>query len=558
MGNSKKERIYIGFLKEFAMKRKLIAFYVITIAIIILTAGLSLIRPKLQGKVIDDLGNPHSTTLSAFMILLGVFLGMLLLNYLMNYIQRFMTAVISEEIAADMRQKVEDKLATVKVSFFEQLKLSDILQKVDKDVSAIKQCGITSIITLISNIAILAVVPPYMFSIHKGIAVSNIILLVSVPFISGILGKLIQETSEKVLEGYNSTTNVLTNTYENWFMVRIFQCRQYVHDKYFEKNQKYKKETNRQNLLYILNTSAILVIQFLGTVIIWVVGAQEVFKGNMTIGTIMALMNYQTIILNPIIGIAQFANEYHTAIVSLKDINQLIRYPDYALKGGKKVTTLERISLEQLGFIYPNSKKKVFDGVNLNFQKGFIYGIHGKSGQGKSTLFKIITGVYQPTEGKVVINDINLQTVDMNSYWTNIGYVMQRTHFFQDTVRQNMGPLQVVSEEEMDAVAKYLDLFDEIHSLEKAWDTELCNFSEGQMRRLDIMRNILKHAQILIFDEVTANIDEKRREHFYETLHKISSGKIIIFSTHNMEELKEADFVVDLEQMCTSRQVYEK
>ena len=135
MGNSKKERIYIGFLKEFAMKRKLIAFYVITIAIIILTAGLSLIRPKLQGKVIDDLGNPHSTTLSAFMILLGVFLGMLLLNYLMNYIQRFMTAVISEEIAADMRQKVEDKLATVKVSFFEQLKLSDILQKVDKDVS---------------------------------------------------------------------------------------------------------------------------------------------------------------------------------------------------------------------------------------------------------------------------------------------------------------------------------------------------------------------------------------------------------------------------------------
>lgn len=99
---------------------------------------------------------------------------------------------------------------------------------------------------------------------------------------------------------------------------------------------------------------------------------------------------------------------------------------------------------------------------------------------------------------------------------------------------------------------------DEIHSLEKAWDTELCNFSEGQMRRLDIMRNILKNAQILIFDEVTANIDEKRREHFYETLHKISAGKIIIFSTHNMEELKEADFVVDLEQMCTSRQVYKK
>ena len=255
---SKKKRPYLGFLKEYAFKKKLLPYYILTIAIIVLTAGVSLVRPELQGKVIDDLGNPHGTSLSAFMLLLAVFLGMLLLNYLMNYVQRYVVAVISEEIAADMRQKVEDKLSTVSVNFFEKIKLSDILLKVDKDVSAVKQCGITSIITLISNIVILVVVPPYMFSIHKGIAVSNIILLVSVPFISRILGKLIQETSSQVLEGYNSITSVLTNTYDNWFITRLFQCGQYVHDRYFEKNQKYKKETNRQNLLYILNTSTIL------------------------------------------------------------------------------------------------------------------------------------------------------------------------------------------------------------------------------------------------------------------------------------------------------------
>ena len=388
---SKESRPYLGFLKEYAFKKKLLPSYILTIATIVLTAGVSLVRPELQGKVIDDLGNPHSTSLSAFMLLLVVFLGMLLLNYLMNYVQRYIVAVISEEIAADMRQKVEDKLSTVSVNFFEKIKLSDILLKVDKDVSAVKQCGITSIITLVSNIVILVVVPPYMFSIHKGIAVSNIILLVSVPFISRILGKLIQETSGQVLEGYNSITNVLTNTYDNWFITRLFQCGQYVHDMYFEKNQKYKKETNRQNLLYILNTSTILVIQFIGTVIIWVVGAQEVFKGNMTIGTIMALMNYQTIIMNPIIGIAQFANEYHTAVVSLKDINGLLQYPDQKQGDGEKVTTVNNISLEEMSFSYTESNKKVFDRLNLKFEKGTLYGVHGKSGQGKSTLFKIIT-----------------------------------------------------------------------------------------------------------------------------------------------------------------------
>ena len=143
----KQSRPYLGFLKEYAFRKKLLPSYILTIAIIVLTAGVSLVRPELQGKVIDDLGNPHSTSLSAFMFLLAVFLGMLLLNYLMNYVQRYVVAVISEEIAADMRQKVEDKLSTVSVNFFEKIKLSDILLKVDKDVSAVKQCGITSIIT---------------------------------------------------------------------------------------------------------------------------------------------------------------------------------------------------------------------------------------------------------------------------------------------------------------------------------------------------------------------------------------------------------------------------
>lgn len=149
---SKEGRPYWLFLKEYAFKKKLFPFYLLTIVIIVLTAGVSLVRPELQGKVVDDLGNPQNTNLSAFMFLLGIFLGMLLLNYLMNYAQRYIVAVISEEIAADMRQKVEDKLSTVSVNFFEKIKLSDVLLKVDKDVSAVKQCGITSIITLVSNI----------------------------------------------------------------------------------------------------------------------------------------------------------------------------------------------------------------------------------------------------------------------------------------------------------------------------------------------------------------------------------------------------------------------
>ena len=229
-------RQYIRFLREYAGKRRLIPLYIFIIAFIITNTVISLIRPRLQGEIIDDLSNPDAADLPVLMASLFVFLGMLMINYIVIYCQKYTVAVISEEIAADIRQKVHDKLTTVQTEFFSHMELSDILLKVDKDAEAIKRCGITSIITLVSNIAVLIVVPPYMISIHKGIAVTNILLLISVPFVSKWLGAYIQQTSEEVLQGYNDMTNALTNSYNNWFIIRIFQCGRYAHDKYSRRN----------------------------------------------------------------------------------------------------------------------------------------------------------------------------------------------------------------------------------------------------------------------------------------------------------------------------------
>ena len=143
---------------------------------------------------------------------------------------------------------------------------------------------------------------------------------------------------------------------------------------------------------------------------------------------------------------------------------------------------------------------------------------------------------------------------DLRSYWKRVGFVMQRSSFFKDSVKANMNLFQNCTEGQLDEVARCLDLHEEIQGLPDAWDTEIrsepCNFSEGQMRRLDIMRNVLKDPDILIFDEATANIDGKRREDFYALLHTLSEHKIIIYSTHNKDELAEADVVINLSELC--------
>lgn len=548
---SKKSKLYLKFLRLYGCKKKLFMFYGIIVAIIVLNAEISLLRPKLQGNIIDDLSNPKSVEQLGFMTMLVIFLSLMFINYIIVYTQRYLVVVISEEIAADVRETIHDKLATVKTDFFEEMELSDILLKIDKDVEAIKQCGITSILMLISNITILIVIPPYMFSINSEIAIVNMILFISAPFITKILGTFIQRASEKVLHGYNNVTSVLTNSYNNWFTVRIFNCYHYIHERYKKENQKFKQEINVQNLLYILNTMTILIIQFVGMVVIWVVGTKEIFKGSMTIGTIMTLMNYQTIIMNPIIGIADFANEYHTALVSLEDIYKLTGYPDESIGRKSSIIKIQNLIVKDLCFHYPRSDNMIFNELNIHFKPGNLYAINAKSGKGKSTLFKLLAGIYQPTSGIILVDDISLQDFNLNEYWQHIGFVMQRSQFFKDSILKNINFMCNVPQNELNKIATELDLYADIHCLPDEWETEIkidpYNFSEGQMRRMDILRNILKDPDVLFFDEPTANIDECRREKFYALLHQLAKNKIIIYSTHNKAELKEADVVINLD-----------
>ncbi len=114
----KYENLYFRFLKCYACKRKLIALYIVIVGFIVLNAIISLIRPELQARIIDDLSKPVNINLEVFMALLIFFLGILLLNYIVSYLQRLIISFISEEIAADVRQNIHDKLGTVRVDFY--------------------------------------------------------------------------------------------------------------------------------------------------------------------------------------------------------------------------------------------------------------------------------------------------------------------------------------------------------------------------------------------------------------------------------------------------------
>lgn len=538
------------FLKKYGFKKNIIPLYILIIFLIIISTVISIMRPKYQGILVDSLSNFTHLDKITFYKRLKFFLLILLLSYVVVYIQKYLTSLVSEEIASNLRQDVNNKLSTINNEYYHTHNFSDILLKVDKDIETIKFFGIPTIIKLATNIATLVFVIPYMFYIDKKITVINLSLLLLIPLLSWIFGTLIQKTTRKVLDSYNSTTNVLNNNYANWKNVLLFSCQNYANFKYKENNQEYKKNLKHRSLLYTLNSALFLILQYGGAVAIWVLGSYKVFAGTMTIGTVLALMNYQSIIMNPIMELSYFINDYHTTIESIEDLYQFYNYSDMNLGKVNLDVSPSLIKLENVSYSYNNSEEMVLKNISVEFEKGKVYAIIGKSGEGKSTLLQLISGFLTPTKGNIYINNVNLNDLNKKSYWSYLGYTMQRPKFFNDSIITNLNLQKNLSTSEIQAKCKDIDIYDDIIGTDSSWDTIITtdteNFSEGQLKRLDISRNLLKKPSILLFDEATASLDAVRQAQFFDLIKDLSNDCIIILITHDMNEVKYVDEVYSL------------
>ena len=538
------------FLKKYGFKKNIIPLYILIIFLIIISTVISIMRPKYQGILVDSLSNFTHLDKITFYKRLKFFLLILLLSYVVVYIQKYLTSLVSEEIASNLRQDVNNKLSTINNEYYHTHNFSDILLKVDKDIETIKFFGIPTIIKLVTNIATLVFVIPYMFYIDKKITVINLSLLLLIPLLSWIFGTLIQKTTRKVLDSYNSTTNVLNNNYANWKNVLLFSCQNYANFKYKENNQEYKKNLKHRSLLYTLNSALFLILQYGGAVAIWVLGSYKVFAGTMTIGTVLALMNYQSIIMNPIMELSYFINDYHTTIESIEDLYQFYNYSDMNLGKVNLDVSPSLIKLENVSYSYNNSEEMVLKNISVEFEKGKVYAIIGKSAEGKPTLLQLISGFLTPTKGNIYINNVNLNDLNKKSYWSYLGYTMQRPKFFNDSIITNLNLQKNLSTSEIQAKCKDIDIYDDIIGTDSSWDTIITtdteNFSEGQLKRLDISRNLLKKPSILLFDEATASLDAVRQAQFFDLIKDLSNDCIIILITHDMNEVKYVDEVYSL------------
>lgn len=543
---NRKKNIYLNFIKKYAIDRSLVNLYLLTFIIIIITSLVSFIVPKLQGEIIDILSKKNNIQSHIFYTI-SIFIICMIISYVLRYTKIYVAQVISEKIALKLRASMHKKINKISTNFFISGSFETIQSKFDKNIESIKAVGINSIITLISNIILLLVIIPSMYKIDKLITTVNIGILIFVPIISKKIGKKIQVETLKTIKNYEDMIDVLIDTFKNWKAIRIFNLNTNLEDEFDKKIRRYKDSTLKKSKYFIYNNVITLLLQLIGISVIWLRGASLVINGSITVGTIIALMNYQSIITAPILDISDFYNKFNESISSLDNLNSFLYYDNEEKSNIKELKDdlICNICLENV--CYKTSNKDILQNINYKFSKGNIYAITGLSGAGKSTLLDLISKFKIPTEGSIYIDEDNLNEVNSYSYWTKVSYMEQIPNLYK-----NLIPKGLTEKEEK----KWIDIFKYIGFIEDKLEAEDAfeefynrgglNYSGGEVKKIIFMRNYMKSGQIFILDEPTSGIDDKFKANILKLIKEMGKNKIIIISTHDKKEMAIADVILNI------------
>jgi len=217
-----------------------------------------------------------------------------------------------------------------------------------------------------------------------------------------------------------------------------------------------------------------------------------------------------------------------------------------------------RIQLIDVSFKYPNSDKYVLKNINLHIEPGEKIAFAGLNGAGKSTLIKLIIGLYKPTSGKVLINGVEMEKIDIGEYQKRIGVVFQDFYRFAFTLKENICLSDIESrfnESRVHEAAKGADLLDLVYKLDQGYDTYLTkqfsldgvsDLSLGQWQKIAIARAFLKKCDVLILDEPASSLDPLAEFEIMKRFHILAKDKTAIFITHRLSGIKNMDRIIVL------------
>jgi ATP-binding cassette subfamily B protein len=530
---------------------------VLSLALLTAVVAMDLAIPRLVQRVIDQgiIAQNMQVVVSTFFLMLGISI----LDTIFAVGNNNYSVQVGEGVGRDLREAIFLKIQSFSFGNLDRLKTGQLMVRLSNDSGVVQRLfqitlriGTRAPLLMIGSIIL-------MFNTAPQLALTMLPLLLITSAIIALfsikMGPLFLTMQQKL----DRLNNVLQENIAGVRVVKSFVRARFEGGRFEQANEDFTERNIRvAQLMSILGPILTFALNIGIVIVIWSGGLQSIRLGNLSTGQIVAFVNYLQTTIVPLMNLVNLANIWAAAIASAGRVNEVLEAvpevqdaPDaISLPAGSR----PQVVFENVGFHYNGSTDgSVLHGINLTAEAGQRVAILGATGSGKSTLINLIPRFYDATEGRILIDGVDIRQVRQDSLLAHIGIVPQETVLFSGSVRDNIRYGRPdATDEEVITAAKAAQAHEFILELPEGYDTHVeergTNLSGGQKQRIAIARAMLTNPSILILDDSTSSVDVETETKIQSALDELMKGRTSFVVAQRISTVLKADKIVVIDK----------
>ncbi len=512
--------------------------------------GFALLQPYLLGRGVDAVTRQQAGRLPLiFLAILGAAAG----DAAFRFTQRLTINRASRQIENGLRRDLFQHLLRLDQRFFQQIRTGDVMARATNDLSAVQQLLGMGLMNIANTVVIFVAAVTLMALIDWQLTILSVSLLTLLSLGFLLLGPQIQKRFLKVQQEFAAVSSKAQENFSGIRVVKAYVQEEHEERKFREVNQEYV----RANIAWARINSALwplfgLLAGLAGVVLLYV-GGQHVVQHRITIGQFIQFNTYLILLSWPMIALGWVANMFQQGAASMGRIEEVLRErPAIASPAHPMVLkrVLGEVVFDHVSFAYEGSA--IFDDLSLHIPAGSMLAIVGSTGSGKSTMVRLLTRVYDPQAGRILLDGTDIRDLPLDLLRRSVGYVPQEAFLFSETLAENitLGAPDATAEAVM-AAAQRSQLSADLEQFPDAFNTMIgergVTLSGGQKQRTAIARALIKDPAVLVMDDALSSVDTRTEEQILSGLRDFMVGRTSIVIAHRVSTVRAADQIVVLE-----------
>ncbi len=517
----------------------------------ILASALFPLRPYLIKIAIDDYISIADWN-GLLNIILLIF-SVLIINGALQFAQTYLMQWVGQNVLLSIRQNLFTHIQNLSLKFFDKNPVGRLVTRVTNDVEVLNELFSSGVVMIIADLLLIGWIIAYMFFINVELSLLTLTIL---PVL--IIATYVFKTKVRVVFRDIRKTVAQLNSNFNEFITGISTVKQFTQEE--EQFKKFDETNIIHRNLWVKSVFYYAVffpiIEMLSTIVLGIIiwyAAENILSGFMTIGILIAFLQYAEMFFRPIRDLTEKFTTLQSAMASSERIFGLLDTEDNIpeKENAKEFNEFkDKIEFRNINFSYVQ-EKKVLENISFDVKKGEKLAIVGATGSGKTTIINLLSRFYDYDDGQILIDGINLKDFKISSLREKIAIIQQDVFLFSRTIYENIFLKDVPKDIESakEEINKYgigciLDSFSDIFQTKLA--ERGATLSAGQRQLISICRALVANPEILILDEATSNIDSKTEQIIETLLNELLAGRTAIIIAHRLSTIKNADRILVL------------